>query len=266
MAPALIPLIAAGLSFGIKAITSAKQKHAAEQITKDNIRPDYSIQAEYERNQRLAAQAAETGLTPEAKAYYEDLADEGFASGTNAILEGGGDLNTIGNLYQNRLQSDREIAARDSEARLQNIKNAMAANAELAGQKSMQWSLNEYEPYKDKAKQAAALRDSSNLNLQSGLGDVMSGVGSYLTSTMYDKLLNPPQQPISNASLGTYTPATPYELPATEVPKIQAPGAITEVPNPITGVPEPMTQKVNPFDMTKEQFTNFWKLNQLYKG
>lgn len=172
----------AAVGAGYKIYQGISQNSAANKLQKGLVRPMYKIQDQYYQNQSLAQNQAQHGLDESSRDYYSDQTGRGFASGASAILQGGGDVNSIGSLYDKFNQSNRAIAVEDARLKNDNIRYLIERNKDLAGQENTQWAINQYEPYKDTASAIAGLRGSSSQNISSGIGELGSTVSTLGTN------------------------------------------------------------------------------------
>lgn len=163
---------------GYKVAQGISQNSAANKLQRGLVRPMYKIQDQYYQNQGLAENAAQQGLDQNSLNYYADQSNRGLASGINGILQGGGDVNSIGALYDKFNQGNRAVSVEDSRLKNDNIRYLIDRNKDLAGQETQQWALNKYEPYKDTATAIAGLRNSSSQNVASGIGELGSVVST----------------------------------------------------------------------------------------
>jgi hypothetical protein len=185
-----IPLLAIGAGIvaaaGLaKSYVGARQANQAAKLAAANSRPNFDISKEYYTNQQLAQNQAQSGLGQESLDYYTNQAARGLTNSTDALLQTGAGANSIAGLYDRYQSGIGGIAAADAQAKRQNINNLMARNADIAGQESMQWSLNKYEPYKDTALAAAALKKQGTENIFSGIQQVGGAVTSYGNTQNY---------------------------------------------------------------------------------
>ena len=138
--------------------------------------PFYKIQNEYLQNMDLAANQATTGLPDSTKNYLTTEAQRGMGTGIGALNQVGGNPNDVNRLFSTFENSIDKTAAQDAQARIANIQNFMNVNKELAGQKNMAWTLNEYRPYENKLKQLtnniAAEKQNKNNAINGAIGSV----------------------------------------------------------------------------------------------
>lgn len=185
MAQAAASTIGEGLGiaksiFGAKELKKTKSELAALHM------PGYKIENEYYTNERLANALAQGGLTQQAKDYYTSQADRGLGAGISAVTRTGGSPNMIGDLLDKYNQGIQQIAVTDAEKQAGNIQQYMNTAKTLAGQKTMQWAINEYQPYQNKLKELTQRRAAAYQNLFGGIGDVASslaGAGTALSNT-----------------------------------------------------------------------------------
>ena len=136
--------------------------------------PGYQIQPEYYTNERLSAALAQGGLTQQAKDYYTDESGRGLGAGISAVLRTGGSPNMVGDLLDKYNQGIQQISVADAEKQQGNIRQYMDTAKTLAGQKTMQWAINEYQPYQNKLKELTQRRAAAYQNVFGGIGDVAS--------------------------------------------------------------------------------------------
>lgn len=173
LAGAGLNVIAGGAKsiFGANELKKTKQELAALHM------PGYKIQDEYFQNRNIAGSLAQGGLTQGAKDYYTEEAGRGLGAGISATLQGGGGVNDISRLLDTYNRGIKNVAAEDAEKQMGNIKNYTDTLKDLAGQKTMQWAINEYQPYQNKLKELTQRRAAAYQNLFGGIGDVASSLG-----------------------------------------------------------------------------------------
>lgn len=194
---------AAGLA---KSYIGARQANKAAKMAAANTRPDFDIADEYYTNQALAQNQAQSGLGQQSLDYYSDQAARGLTSSTDALLQTGGGPNAVGGLYDRYQQGVGSIAAANAQAQRQNISSLMDRNAQLAEQRTMQWSLNKYEPYKDTARTASALQAQGTQNIFNGISQAGSGAAAVAQSGYF-----------SGNNAGSFGYANPQNNPDTAI-------------------------------------------------
>jgi hypothetical protein len=150
----------------------------------------YKIQDEYQRNENQAAEMAGGGLTQGSKDFYGDMAGRGLSSGISGMLAAGGDPNNIARLFDSYNTSARKLATDDSEAQINNIKYFQQVGKDLAGQKTQQWAVNEYQPYQNKLKELTQKIAANKQNIWNGIQGAIGGVQAGVTATQNEKLLS----------------------------------------------------------------------------
>jgi len=239
-----MPLLTTAVIGGIGAV--AKSGLGISQIIGGNkkarglVRPTFKIQDEYFDNDSLAESRAQSGLSDTSKDFYSSTAERGLTSGIDTTLRGGGTVNNIQNLYDSYLQGERSIAAEDDNRRIQNLKTVMDTNVELAGQKTQEWALNKYEPYKDKMKAATQEKEAGYGNLFGGLSDGMGVASAYATSKFNEDLLennkgNKESNFAINATPISASPFTEYLSKVPDALKPKMPEGILDSENWLSG-------------------------------
>lgn len=188
--PLTAGLVLGAVSGGIKIWNGIKQKKAGDRLAAGNRRPRYSIPLEYYNNQSLMENQAQSGLGAPSLDYNRRMNDRGLSAGLDATLQAGGSVNNLAKLYDTYDVNNARTASEDSQLRTQHIAGLIDANKDLAGQRSQEWALNEYEPYKDTAREASALKGAGDTNFSSGISGVGSALSSFGTAHNYDQLLD----------------------------------------------------------------------------
>jgi hypothetical protein len=156
----------------------AYQVGNAKKLAKQNPFPDYTIPSEYYSNVGLAEREAQTGLSPETLAFLSQQNQQSLAASSNAILQGGGGINNIAQLYGQSNAQNAQLAQLNESLRLNKIQNLMEQKKELAGQKMYEWKLNQYDRWRDKAVAAAMMGAQGNKNIMGGIDSFGTGVAN----------------------------------------------------------------------------------------
>lgn len=180
--------IGAGLVSGaVKLITGNKKEQEAK-AARDRLEvPFYDVQNEYYQNRNLANEAAQGGLPAATKDYYTDESQRGLSAGITGILGAGGNPNDISKLLETYDNGVAKIASSDAQTHLENIRNFMNVNKDLAGQKTTQWAINKLQPYKNNLQQINAAQIAGEATKWEGVGDFLNTAVAYGTSRENDK-------------------------------------------------------------------------------
>lgn len=179
--PLAVGAVVSGIGGIGKLVSGLSQNSNANKLKNSLVRPTYTISPEYYTNQNLAEQQAEGGLSEASKSFYGNQADRGLTAGINATLQGGGDINDIGGLYDKYTQGNAAIAAKDSELQNENIRYLIDRNKDVAGEETKAWALNKYEPYKDQAAAATAEKNAAQQNIWGGVSQIGSSITAAFT-------------------------------------------------------------------------------------
>lgn len=154
--------------------------------------PFYKIQQEYLDNYNQSAYNAQSGFTQASEDTFLDNADRGLSTSLDAITETGGGANDIASIFNSYSDNVRNFAAEDSEKQLNNIRYFQSTAKDLAGQKTTQWALNEFQPYQNKLKEItgriAANKQNVNNSVQSFFGTNQAAVTSLQNDDLISKL------------------------------------------------------------------------------
>lgn len=171
--------------FGAK----SAEKKAEEERSRLKI-PFYKIQDEYIQNRNIAASEAAGGLGDETKNYYTTEAQRGLGTTLNSVNMSGGSPNDAGKLLDIYSRNINRVAAEDASQKVKNIQTFFDANKELAGQKTMQWTLNEYRPYERKLKEITERISAAKTNKNNAINSAIGGLSSLGTSVSNSNLLS----------------------------------------------------------------------------
>lgn len=189
-----------------------------EKKTKNELarlkRPLYSIQPEYYQNKNISEQMAGQGYTSAAKDYMTSEAGRGLGSTINALTQTGAGINDITKSLDVYNRNIRQIGAEDAEKQLANMQYFMNTNKDLAGQKTMQWTINEYQPYQAKLKELQERRAAAEQNVWGGLGLALGATSASNTANTNQDLLNKlfksdPKQFMNESSIQNVALPTP---------------------------------------------------------
>jgi hypothetical protein len=161
-------------------VSAANAKKKDEKAARDLVKPFYQIQKEYYQNRDIAANLAEGGLPDSSKNYLTTEAQRGLGTGIAALENNGStnpnDIARLADVFSNSIN---KTAATDAQMKIQNIENFMKYNTELAGQKTIKWSLNEDQPYKSRLKQLNQNIAVDKANINNAINTGVSAVSSY---------------------------------------------------------------------------------------
>lgn len=167
----------------------SKEEKAREELSRLK-QPFYKIQDEYTQNRNIAASQAAGGLGDETKNFYTTEAQRGLGSTLNAVNMAGGSPNDAGKLLDIYTRNINRVASEDANARVQNMQRFFDANRELAGQKTIKWSLDEYRPWERKLKEITQRIGAAETNQNNALNNAIGAVGATGTALSNSQLMN----------------------------------------------------------------------------
>lgn len=160
---------------GIQLISSLKDEARKKKELAKLHNPFYTIQDEYYQNRNLAGVNAEGGLPASTKDYLTSESQRGLGAGVSGILQSGGNPNDINKIFDSYNRNIDRTAAEDATAHTNNIQYFINQNANVAGQKNIQWALNKKQPYEEKLKQ---LTEGIAADKQNAFGGASTALGS----------------------------------------------------------------------------------------
>lgn len=200
-------------------IQARKQNKEAKELQKNFVDADYEVEQQILDNQALAENRASQGLSDQSLQVYRDNTNRTMTASIDAILRGGGNVNSISDLYDSSEDNFAQIALLEDEVRRKNTAVYMAQNEKLASELEKEWQIDEYAPAQDKKQLIAALRNQANDNRWKGLNTIGSAVGNYVAGNQLQNEINNVYGRRNNSVDGTVTnniqstPVERYETP-----------------------------------------------------
>lgn len=184
---ASVAVAAVGVGTSVyKGIKSSEADKAAAKEGAALKRPFYQIPTEDIQNKNIFEENAGQGLSSGEKNYAQEQRERAFGSSAEALKEGGGGPNDFARLNSIFGDSLKSQSALDAQEHMQNIQMFTKANSDIAGQKSIQWGVNEKQPFESKLEEIQNRRIAAQTNennaLNEGLGSasaVATGINSY---------------------------------------------------------------------------------------
>lgn len=160
----------------VHAATSLINLHKANKIAKElgRTRPKYTIDKSVGDELSLAENELAGGMSARAEDAYNQGEDKNFASSLETILRGGGNVNSVGDIYGKSQAGRLRLSAMQDELRLKQIDNLVRAQRYSADQADKAWTINQYAPWADKAQANAQARQQAVAGVWEGLGTATS--------------------------------------------------------------------------------------------
>lgn len=183
-----------GIAGGIGKLFGGKSEYEKnkEELAKITD-PFYKIQDEYYQNRNIAASQAQQGLGQQEQDYYTTESQRGLGSSLNALEQTGGSPNYIADIFDQYNRGIQSTAAKSAEIRRNNIMNFYERNKDLAGQKTIQWHLNEYQPIQNKRALLSGNMINAKQNQTQGWNDILSSIAA--AGTAFGNQQAAPTQP-----------------------------------------------------------------------
>mgnify|MGYP003403758435 CR=1 FL=1 len=190
---ALIPALWGAIQMGI----GASQKSKAKRDAKNSTLPEYPISQLYGDTLGVATNEASYGFSPATINSFNETSTQNLASASNSILQGGGGVNDIAQLYGVDANARKQMGVANDQFKASKLQGFYDQSALMAGQLGTKWRLDYYNRAKDKAIASAAMLAGANTTMQNGFNTFGSGLASLGGLTTYDKI------PKSKSSGGT---------------------------------------------------------------
>ncbi len=170
----LIPALWGAIQMGIGASQKAKAKNEA----KNSVLPQYPISQLYGDTLGVATNEASYGFSPATINSFNETSAQNLASASNSILQGGGGVNDIAQLYGVDANARKQMALANDQFKASKLQGFYDQSALMAGQLGTKWRLDYYNRAKDKAIASASMLANANNTMQSGFNTFGSGVAS----------------------------------------------------------------------------------------
>lgn len=157
-----------GLAKTVEGLVNAG-KTKREAAILESTRPKLGRDAIADENLALAKSELANGMSSAAETAYNNLDNNQFSSSLSAILKGGGNLNSIGDLYGNGQEGRMKLARMQDEIRLNQINGVMRASQPVEERDADMFKYNIDAPWKDKAQANGQSRANAQNQIWTGL-------------------------------------------------------------------------------------------------
>lgn len=182
--PIILPIIAAaGALYTIG--SGIAQKAKANKIRRQNVRPQFQIQPEYQRNVSLAQSMAQEGLPQATQQFYQTQAERGLQSANDVALQTGQGVNAIAGNLDVYNQGIQRLAAQSGLLRNENIRYLIDQQTRLAEERQKEFAINQYAPFQERAREAAAMTNAGSQNINTGIQQGIGAAASYFNALHY---------------------------------------------------------------------------------
>jgi|GEM_PF-1862619 len=166
---------AGSLAYGAGSSIS-KNKKAKEREEAAGAKPVYNIQEPTLKNQGIAENLAQQGLSDESRMMYEQQANRGLSESIDALLKVGGGVNSVSDLYSTYQDKSADLANLNDQIKFRNQQMLMAQNEKMANELDKQYQLNVLDPWKDEKQAIAELRTIARNDLNVGIAGASNAV------------------------------------------------------------------------------------------
>lgn len=186
---------------GIGAAKASKARKRAAQL--NATRPKEAISPETKQSVSLLESELSKPQNP-----YGDQ-DRDFTNSLSAILKGGGDPNSIGELFSSDQVGRARMATMQEQIRLAKVNNLVSALRGEGQERQDVFGFNEWAPYADAAQANAAERQSDQSMIYGGINTAVSGLAGYLNNRQPNTRKQSVQQPYSFSTGSRTIASTP---------------------------------------------------------
>lgn len=160
-----------------------QQKKEAGKIASRNVFVPRKTQQGITDNLAVAEANASQGLSDGAKQQYITNSDRALSSSLEAILKSGSSANFVGEALDTYNQGISRFALAEDEARIRSLKTYMDANKTYSDDQDLNWQINDYAQWANKAQLATTLSEQSSKNISGAFNTIIGAGASYMSST-----------------------------------------------------------------------------------
>lgn len=189
--------IGSAISGGVglaEAISGAvnKNKTTAEAARLEKSRPKIQRDPLTDQNLALVKSDLANGMSAKAATAYDNAVDREFSSSLSSILKGGGDVNSIGDIYTGNEEGRQKLATMRDNLRLNQIKDVLA-QSERADERNYvtPWQVNEFGPWADKTAANSDARMAADKRMWDGITELATSGMQYAQNKHEENMLNP---------------------------------------------------------------------------
>lgn len=170
----LFPLIS-GIVTGVSGAVDMRRAKKREEALGE--RPPYEIPEPTMRNQSMAENIGQQGLSDATMTQMTQANDRAMMNSIDALLKAGGGMQSISDVYNKFGENSAEIAVLDDQARFRNQQLFMNQNSIMADELDKKFQLNVLDPWKDEKRAIAELRALGNTKKMAGASMIANSMG-----------------------------------------------------------------------------------------
>lgn len=167
----------AAVSITAGVISNAKAKKEAKKLQEN--RPVFEASPYLDNQINLAESELANGMSARSEQIYGQQADRAISSSLNSILQGGGSVNNVADLFDASDQGRQRFAMMNDNLRLQQINNLVRAQGGAETQRQQQFQFNEYAPWTDASQANALARQGAQRQINNGINTAGSALMGY---------------------------------------------------------------------------------------
>ena len=188
--PITTTLIAGGLNIGMSAgkfFGGLKDKKEGKERLENLDDPFFEIPDEVQENVDLNQQLANEGIQKQEKNFYRDSLKEDEANTISSFQTRKGGMDGAEIVGRNNRLAAKDLLIADANKRLENTRSLIKSKEKMADYKTMQFDINEMQPFERGYNYANALIGSGEQNMYGALSDLTKSTTTLATG------LNSPQ-------------------------------------------------------------------------
>lgn len=194
--PIALSLIQAGVGYANKKKTEKEAKELREN------RPDYEIGEETTDQLKLAESELQQGLSARTQRAYTQQLDKNTSNSLATILKGGGDVNSVGELYGNENEGILRLTQLNESTRLNNINRLITAQRNKTEQTDKSFMYNEDQWWKNDVQANNNARQLADQQMWSGINGAATGAMNLWQNSyeqkQQDDYLNPKEPKVTD--------------------------------------------------------------------
>lgn len=174
--------------YGMSKANEAKTEEIARQ--QELNRPKIGRDVNADANLTLLKSELANGMSGRAEQAYKDINAANFSSTLGALLKGGGDVNSVGDIYGNSQEGAMKLAILKDSLRTNQIKNIIDQSNYVDSRNTITpFQVNEFAPWSDKTAANSTARMQAAKQGNDATQTILSSLQQYANDAKETKLL-----------------------------------------------------------------------------
>lgn len=165
-------------------INAGKAKSVAREL--ERTRPQRKISQYAKNDLELTTGELANGMSAKVERAYQDATSRQFSSTLSTLLKGGGDVNSVGDIYGKGIEGNQQLAIIQDNLRLNKVNNVIRSYAAMNDEEQKNFEFNQWMPWADKSQANAEARKNAQGQIMQGVNTAGSAAMQYANNKAED--------------------------------------------------------------------------------